>query len=1572
MYNTFNLFKNKKINIILVIIFSFIILSFNLTKEDVIIQGNLKQFDLSTEINYKEGFIKPISGLGISNINAMEPTEDGGYIVVGSFSKDIDFNFDKITDAESKGELDGFISKYDSKGTLQWYKCYGDLGNDELLNVDVLENGNYLVSGYISYKNKEGIVAELDQKGNLIWNKVFYNLGDNQVVDAKKLSNGNIAAVMKFNDEMLGMCDGAELPNNFKTLGEKSRDPGRNNAMLVVLNEKRDLKWGNYFYSTKNLDIKNVIETKEGIVIALNYFEKVYFNEKPFTVAETLEQVKNIQILSNGEQDAALIAYSLDGIYKWNFAFGGKKEDQFSNMKIDNDGNIIIAGSYGSNVTIGQDVLPTKSSTCTSSVALKINPNGEYIGNVNFGMSTDFESYNSRLTAIAPTKDGGLLLGGIFYGIIDVDKDGEIDFTSRGQSNYDTLLVKVDKEFIVEWAKNFSGLNHEKITSVAQLKNEEIVAAVNFNSDKIFLADDVDINKAVVSKEGYDDAFVAMYSNDINYQIHYFYDGLEDETKVENLPGKIGKEITEYPDKVTLGYKLDRVEKLPLKLSSNENLNIINIYYVYDPQQKKTINYTVEYYKDNELQIKDTKVVEKEIHVLDEETLKFDKTLVNDSEKYNGYKLEKVEPENIQEKVSNGDVIKVYYVKIPKKIIGYSVEYYIDDQLQENDTINVQKEVLETQSDELEVDLTRINTTNRYTDKEFVRTEPEVIPNVVNNGSVIKVFYKTTKGKINIEYREKETNFKIAEDTYIEKNIGDNYETKPLEIKGYNLIEEPQNSKGIVDLNNIVVTYYYEKNAQVAVSYIELNSGNLIQSNIIEGNKGEYYNIIPIDFDKYALVEKDKDGNNMLPENKEGHMVSGTIEVKFYYEAIPEGVIEKHIDKITGEILENDIYSGNDGEIYQTNEKKFNGYDLQADDNGEFIYPENANGTFENNKLIEVKYYYVRKTKVIVKHIDKITNKEIIVNNEDTSEVIDGHAGDLYKTNSKDFEEYKLYEVPENKSGIMTFRRVNGIDDDTIEVNYYYVPKETTVIVKHIDYKTKEVIELENITGNEGDKYQTVSKVFEGYDLLEKDKDGNNLLPENKEGVIVNGLIKVNYYYIRKANVVVKYIDEDTEKEISDSVIINGHEDDEYTTEAKDLEGYRLSKNPDNANGTMKVVKTEDKLNSTVEVKYYYKKLPPKSTIIVSYIDKNTNIKLDKEEFVVEKGKEYKTESKFFEGYDLLEKDINGNSLLPENANGVADCSKVEVNYYYVRKMIIKVQYVDEDTNKLIENELLIGSHEGDSYEVKRKEIKGYDLDSEKLPCNEKGVMKVVKDEEGNDITEVIVKYYYKKIPKKSIITVSYIDKNTDKEIKKEEIEVDFGKEYNIINRDIEGYTLLTKDKDGNSLLPKNAKGEAKEEKINVKFYYACKMKIKVQYIDASSNKEIIESNIIEKNEGESYEVDRKDIKGYKLVVDKIPNNEKGVLKVVKDKDGKEIKEVVVKYYYNKETTPVKPDSKPQPQPQPRPQPKPQPQPKPSNPNIIPNTGDVLPIILISLIVSIIVINILVQVYIVIKDRKNK
>ena len=313
--------------------------------------------------------------------------------------------------------------------------------------------------------------------------------------------------------------------------------------------------------------------------------------------------------------------------------------------------------------------------------------------------------------------------------------------------------------------------------------------------------------------------------NSYDYEVHYFFNGNEDESLIETKSAKYNDVINTYTDKVKTGYKLQKTENLPLTIGVENN--IINVYYVTDNTQTKELSYTVEYYKDGKKVENDTQVVKQTKQVLESDTLTVKKGEINVTNKYIGYKFEKTNPETIPNSINDKGVIKVYYVtdENQTKELSYTVEYYKNGKKVENDTQveTVTVHVLEPNT--LQVNQDKINTENKYVGYKLEKTNPETIPSEINNGGIIKVYYILDDGQTktltytvnyykdgNLVKEDTETIYEtkqvLESDTLTVKseeiNIKDKYVGYKFVKTNPELIPEVIENKGVIDV-------YYEK-----------------------------------------------------------------------------------------------------------------------------------------------------------------------------------------------------------------------------------------------------------------------------------------------------------------------------------------------------------------------------------------------------------------------------------------------------------------------------------------------------------------------------------------------------------------------------------------------------------------------------------------------------------------------------------------------------------------------------------------------------------------------------------------
>ena len=393
--------------------------------------------------------------------------------------------------------------------------------------------------------------------------------------------------------------------------------------------------------------------------------------------------------------------------------------------------------------------------------------------------------------------------------------------------------------------------------------------------------------KIVISSSEENVIRVYYERNSYDYEVHYFFNGNEDESLIERKSAKYNDVINAYTDKVKTGYKLEKTENLPLIIGVENN--IINVYYVTDNTQTKELSYTVEYYKDGKKVDNDTQVVTETKQVLESDTLTVKNGEINITNKYVGYSFVKTEPSTIPDTIENNGVIRVYYernsydyevhyffngnedeslierksakyndvintytdkvktgYKLQKtehlpltigvenniinvyyvtdntqtKELSYTVEYYKDGKKVENDTQKVTepKQVLE--SDTLTIQKGEINVTDKYVGYKFEKTNPETIPNSINDKGVIKVYYvfdesQTKELSYTVEYYK--NGKKVENDTQVE--------VVTVHVLQPNTLQVNQDK---INTENKYVGYKLEKTSPETIPS-EINNGGIIK-----------------------------------------------------------------------------------------------------------------------------------------------------------------------------------------------------------------------------------------------------------------------------------------------------------------------------------------------------------------------------------------------------------------------------------------------------------------------------------------------------------------------------------------------------------------------------------------------------------------------------------------------------------------------------------------------------------------------------------------------------------------------
>ena len=254
---------------------------------------------------------------------------------------------------------------------------------------------------------------------------------------------------------------------------------------------------------------------------------------------------------------------------------------------------------------------------------------------------------------------------------------------------------------------------------------------------------DADKKLTIGSDESQNVLVIEYRANTYGYSVEYYYDGVKDESATLNKSAQFNIKVDTYDPKEKPGYKFEKTESCPLTITTDASKNIIKVYYVKDENQKKDVTYTVKYFKDGAEVTADKQTVTKTVWVNDPSELTVDKTAINTTDKYVGYKLDSAATGEIPTVVADGTVINVYYVKdeLQTKEVTYTVKYFRDGVEVTADKQTVTKRIWINAPLEVEVNKTAINTTDKYVGYKLDSAATGEIPVVVASGTVINVYY---------------------------------------------------------------------------------------------------------------------------------------------------------------------------------------------------------------------------------------------------------------------------------------------------------------------------------------------------------------------------------------------------------------------------------------------------------------------------------------------------------------------------------------------------------------------------------------------------------------------------------------------------------------------------------------------------------------------------------------------------------------------------------------------------------------------------------------------------------------
>ena len=315
---------------------------------------------------------------------------------------------------------------------------------------------------------------------------------------------------------------------------------------------------------------------------------------------------------------------------------------------------------------------------------------------------------------------------------------------------------------------------------------------------------------------------VHYQSNLYTYTVEYYYDGIIDNEKTEKSAANYNSVVNNYTDKCDTGYKFEKVEGLPLTIATDESKNVIRVYYVKDESQKKNVTYTVKYFKDGTEVTEDQQTKTDTVWVNASSNMTVDKTAINTTDKYVGYKLDTSATGTIPDTVTDGDVINVYYVKDTSQTRGvsFTVEYYKDGVKDDSKTETFTNNIW-VNDDVQPVDATKINVTDKFgAGYKFEKTDPATIPATIADNGVIKVYYVAKEFKYTVKYVLEGTDTELTAGYTKSATYATEVGADKKDIEGYTVVDADKKlTIGSDESQNVLVIEYRANTYGYSVEY---------------------------------------------------------------------------------------------------------------------------------------------------------------------------------------------------------------------------------------------------------------------------------------------------------------------------------------------------------------------------------------------------------------------------------------------------------------------------------------------------------------------------------------------------------------------------------------------------------------------------------------------------------------------------------------------------------------------------------------------------------------------------------
>ncbi len=344
------------------------------------------------------------------------------------------------------GAWDGFVSKFDSSGTLLWATYFGGSSGDWGTGVAIDGDANVIALGATQSSNMpmlnpsqstlggstDSYIAKFNSAGTLLWS-TYYG-GSN--IENNSLHKGIVTDSLN-EIIFIGSTQSTDLPvvNGYQSFLSGSRD-----AFIAKLDTNGVLLWASYYGGAGD---------DEALDVASDLFGNIAFtgntSSSDFPVTSAA-----FQTAQQGAADAFIVNLDKNGSRKWATYFGGSSDEYGQGICMDKSGSIAISGFTGSvNLPILNAVQASPGGGSFDAFVAKLDSAGNLNWASYYGSSGSDFAYDINIDNWNNFFISGFTDGNNFPVLNEIQ--------SSNAGGYDVFITKFDSSGSVKWATYYGG-----------------------------------------------------------------------------------------------------------------------------------------------------------------------------------------------------------------------------------------------------------------------------------------------------------------------------------------------------------------------------------------------------------------------------------------------------------------------------------------------------------------------------------------------------------------------------------------------------------------------------------------------------------------------------------------------------------------------------------------------------------------------------------------------------------------------------------------------------------------------------------------------------------------------------------------------------------------------------------------------------------------------------------------------------------------------------------------------------------------------------------------------------------